>query len=220
MNNNVSEKDIVAYFDFDGTITSHDTLIPFVLYVIGLPAFLFKLPQALIISFLYICKYIDNENAKQRFLTLTLRGRTHAQLELCAKNFALTKLDKYIKPEIYAKLEYHIEHWHRIILVSANLGIYLRYWVKKHNLIDVIATEIEFVDDIATGKLATRNCYGEQKIKRLMEYLAVKSLKFAYSYGYGNSAGDYALLKYVDEAYWVTDGSLISWEDYCRDAKF
>ena len=214
----ISAKDIVAYFDFDGTITTKDTLIPFVLYATGWVNFVYKLPLSFWIFCLYLCKFIDNENAKQRFLTLMLRGKTSARLEKLAKNFALTKLDKYIKPEIYAKLEYHNEHGHNIILISANLGIYLRYWAKKHHLTGIIATEIEFINDRTTGRLATRNCYGEQKTVRLTAYLNENNLEYAYSYGYGNSSGDYALLNYVNEAYWVTGNSIMSWDEY-RDQK-
>ena len=212
--NTISEKDIVAYFDFDGTLTTKDTLVPFVLYATGWIKFILNLPRICIVVFLYLFKFIDNENAKERFLTIMLKGVSEDNLELEAKNFSLTKLDKYIKPEIYTKLEYHQEHKHNVILISANLAIYLRYWIKKHSLTDVIATEIEFINGVTTGRLATRNCYGEQKNIRLKKYLADKNLNFVYSYGYGNSAGDFELLKAVDEGYWVTDGTIISWEEY------
>ncbi len=211
---NISEKDIVAYFDFDGTLTSKDTLIPFVLYAVGWSKFLLNLPRVAIIVFLYVFKIINNENAKQRFLTIMLKGMSEDNLDTTAKNFSLTKLDKYLKPDIYSKLEYHKEHKHNIIIISANLAIYLRYWAKKHDLTDIIATEIEFINGVATGVLATRNCYGEQKIMRLQEYLTSKKLNFAYSFGYGNSTGDYELLKYVDEGYWITDDTTISWKEY------
>jgi HAD superfamily hydrolase (TIGR01490 family) len=214
MEHKVTEQDIVAYFDFDGTITYKDTLVPFVLYSTGFLKFLYKLPRALPAVVLYLLKQIDNETAKQRFITVMLRGMPKDKLDHIARNFAITRLDKYINPEIYNKLEYHKEHRHNIVIVSANLAIYLRYWAKKHHLVNVIATEIEFANGRVTGRLETKNCYGEQKTIRIKEYLKENNYSFAYSYGYGNSRGDYALLDYVDEGYWISDGSIINWSDY------
>jgi phosphoserine phosphatase len=62
--------------------------------------------------------------------------------------------------------------------------------------------------------LETKNCYGEQKTIRIKEYLKENNYSFAYSYGYGNSRGDYALLDYVDEGYWISNGNIINWSDY------
>lgn len=205
---------IVAYFDFDGTLTKHDTLFPFVFYVVGIFKFISKLHLVLMVLFLYYMNVFNNEKAKEFFLTIMFKGLSKSYIESKAKLFAVNKLDKGIKSEIYTKLEYHLEHGHKIILVSANLGIYLRYWAQKHKLADCIATEIEFHNGLATGKLATRNCYGKHKIDRIREYIAKNHPNFVYSYGYGNSHGDYALLSYVDEGYWISGTNIVNWNEY------
>lgn len=207
-------KDIVAYFDFDGTLTRYDTLILFLLHCVGLIRFILNIPRLLPVVLLYLFKIITNEKAKELAITILIKGKKTTWLQNKAEQFALNKLDHYIKPEIYKKLEYHIEHGHTIVLVSANLAMYLRYFALKHNIDIVIATELQFKDGICTGKLATRNCYGIQKVKRLNEYLKQHELTFSYSYGYGNSRGDYELLNYVNEAYWIIDDQIISWSDY------
>lgn len=203
---------IVAYFDFDGTITSRDTLLPFLIYTVGVVRFIRALPKLICILLRYWLKRIDNEQAKEDTLTLLIAGLKYTALENKAKNFALTKLHKYIKPVIYAKIEWHREHGHDLYLVSANLGIYLRYWAALHKIERVIATELEVDHEkYMTGKLASRNCYGEQKIIRLEKYLRENNLKYDYSYGYGNSAGDYELLQYVDEPYWIKGEYIKQW---------
>lgn len=209
------EKKIIAYFDFDGTITRRDTLVPFLIYVIGWSKFLVKLPLLIPIVLMYILKIITNEQAKQKTLTILIKGYSEDFLEAKAKEFARFQLDKFIKPEIYYKIEYHLEHGHSIILISANLAIYLKYWAKIHKLNCAIATEIEFINGKATGKLATKNCYGEQKIIRINQFLEkYPEFNLAYGYGYGNSKGDYELLNYVNEAYWVSGSEIIPWVDY------
>jgi phosphatidylglycerophosphatase C len=203
---------IVAYFDFDGTLTTKDTLVPFLIHCVGWPRFLLNLPRILPWAILYLSRIINNEVTKQKTLTILLKGRTFYDIDKSAKSFAYAKLSKYIQPEIFAKLEYHKEHRHQVILVSANLAIYLRYWATMHKLDEVIGTEIEFINNIATGNLATSNCYGEHKVIRINEYLGESHLSFNYSYAYGNSKGDYELLDYVNEGYWVEDGEFRRWE--------
>jgi phosphatidylglycerophosphatase C len=210
-NNQIENKDIVAYFDFDGTITTKDTLIPYVLFVLGYFKFIIKLPCVIHIVIIYFLKLITNETAKEKFLTVMIKGLSRNLLETKAREFALIKLDKYINPNIYTRLEYHVEHKHPIIIVSANLAIYLRYWVKKHYLSGVIATEIEFNNNIATGKLKTRNCYGVEKVDRIKAHLNNYHKSYVYSYGYGNSKGDYEMLEYVNEPYYVTGDFINEW---------
>lgn len=210
---NVQPQDIVAYFDFDGTVTTQDTLIPFVFYVVGLKKFLLLLPMVIPIVLLYGLRIINNESAKQKFLTIMLRGYTKSFLEHKGELFALNVLDKYIKPEIYSRLEYHLEHHHNVVLVSANLAVYLRYWAKHHNLHGTIATELDSNYGMITGKLSTRNCYGTQKTVRIEQYLKQTNQTFAYSYGYGNSRGDYELLNYVNEGYWIDGTTMTPWSE-------
>lgn len=205
-------KNVVAFFDFDGTLTTKDTLLPFLRYAVGTWKIILKSPQLIWIVFQYFAKIIDNEGAKERTLTLLVKNMKSSHLEYLAKNFALTKLHKYLNPIVYAKLEYHREHDHKIILVSANLGIYLRYWAKLHKLDAVIATELEVnSESYMTGKLLTRNCYGVQKTIRVKSALSGNDMCFDYSFGYGNSAGDYELLEFVNEPYWVSGDYIEPW---------
>lgn len=204
------KKTVVAYFDFDGTITTKDTLLPFLLEVVGYPKFIFKLPVILPTVFLYLLKVINNEIAKEKVLNILLKGKKENFLEEKAQNFAKKRIDKLIKPEIFAKLEYHQEHNHTIIIVSANLAIYLRFWAILHKIDAVIATELDFCNGRFTGRLATRNCYGLEKTKRIRHYLEANGA-YTYSYGYGNSAGDHELLNFVDEGYWVSGNSIEPW---------
>ena len=213
-NKNPRVKNIVAYFDFDGTITTHDTLIPFLLYTVGYIKFLRKLYILLPLVLLYWLKIITNEVAKQGAIITLLKGYDLDYIEDRAYLFAKLKLDKYIKPNIYSKLEYHREHHHAIIIVSANLAIYLNFWIQLHNLHGVIATEIEFVNNTCSGYLQTKNCYDREKITRIEQYLKQTQQKFEYSYAYGNSSGDYAMLIYADESYWVNGNDIIPWNEY------
>jgi len=205
--------DIAAYFDFDGTITSEDTLLSFLIHCIGWFRVMINLPRILPNITLYLLRIITNEKAKERILIILLKGSSFTSLDKKARSFAYNHISKYIKPDVFAKLEYHKEHGHKVIIISANLAMYLRHWATMHKIDGVIATEIEFVNDIATGRLATPNCYGEQKVLRLKQYLAENNITFGYSYGYGNSKGDHELLDYVNEGYIVEGEEFSQWKE-------
>ena len=204
---------IIAYFDFDGTLSNKDTLLPFLIYCIGYIKFLGYLPRIIPVILLYVFKVINNQEAKERTLIITLKGLDEDTLIQKAKNFATTHLNKYLLPENYAKLEWHREHGHQIALVSANLAVYLRFFAQLHKIDYVIATEIELKDKVVTGKLATPNCYGEQKVLRIKEYLNKMNLSFDYAYGYGNSRGDHEMLLYVNEPYYVVSGTFENYHE-------
>ncbi|MEN9391619.1 MAG: hypothetical protein RL017_917, partial [Pseudomonadota bacterium] len=184
------------------------------IYVVGYFKFCLKLYILFPVVILYLLRIINNEKAKQISIKCLFKNYSFAYLDVKAKKFANECLNKYIRPQIYSKLEYHLEHGHTVILVSANLAIYLRHWAQLQNIDDVIATEVTFANNICTGDLLTRNCYGKQKIYRINQYLKNKNCKFLYSFGYGNSRGDYELLIYVNEGYWVNNSGIIPWNDY------
>lgn len=209
---NLANKE-VAYFDFDGTITSKDTFIPFLIFTIGYFKFILLLPLSICILILYISKIISNEKAKELMLQLTISNLSNEYLERKSNSFASSYIDKYIKPEIFERVKYHYENGHIVIIASANLELYLKYFVKRHDLHDIIATKIVFKNNIATGKLLSKNCYGVEKINRINEYLIKNKLNFIYSYAYGNSKGDFELLNYVNEGFWVEGITITPWKE-------
>ena len=64
----------------------------------------------------------------------------------------------------------------------------------------VLATELEIVDDVLTGRFAGRNCRAEEKVTRLDAWLAGRDVDL---YAYGNSRDDAAMLARADHAVWV-----------------
>ena len=216
---NIESNQIFAFFDFDGTLIKKESFALFLLFAVGyLKVFLNIIP--LIYSYmLYKLNIISNGMAKEKAITILLKGNLNSSLDVIAKEFAKKKLDRLINPHVYSRLEYHLEHNHTIIIVSANLEIYLIYWAKMHNINEVLATTIEFKNNICTGKLVGINCYGKQKVKKITEFLNKNNLKINYSYAYGNSKGDYEMLLYANEAYWYNGKSLIPWSKYKNERK-
>ncbi|HLX53978.1 MAG TPA: hypothetical protein VKR58_08550, partial [Aquella sp.] len=80
--------DIAAYFDFDGTITSEDTLLSFLIHCIGWFRVMINLPRILPNITLYLLRIITNEKAKERILIILLKGSSFTSLDKKARSFA------------------------------------------------------------------------------------------------------------------------------------
>ena len=65
-------------------------------------------------------------------------------------------------------------------------------------------THLEVKDGKITGIIEGRNCYGEEKVKRIKEYMQANDMERAeyYIYAYGDSQGDKQMMEYADESFY------------------
>lgn len=64
------------------------------------------------------------------------------------------------------------------------------------NIETVLATEIKVRDNIIEGTFSSENCYGQEKVNRLLAQFPDRNGYILYAYG--DSAGDKALLALAD----------------------
>ena len=191
----------MAAFDFDGTLTRRDTLLPFLLYLLGGAQ---VLRHALILSPTlvgYGLGMIRNGVAKERVLIRCLAGMRMHELQQEAERFAALILPGLLRQEALQRFDWHKKRGHRCVVISASLDIYVRSWAQKAGFDDVIATHLETLEDgRVTGKLLGGNCFGIEKVRRLDALLGARS---GYTlYAYGDSRGDKELLSSADYAYY------------------
>ena len=201
MSTSQAEKPVVAAFDFDGTLTRRDTLLPFLLHTFGIVA---VVRHALILSpTLAGCGLgkIDNGVAKERVLIRCLGGMRMADLQQHGDRFATYVLPGLLRDEALRRLEWHKLQGHRCVVVSASLELYVRPWAIKAGFDDVIATRLEVREGgKVTGRLSGANCFGIEKLERLANLLGARERYNLYAYG--DSRGDKELLAYADFPYY------------------
>jgi len=195
------KKPVVAAFDFDGTLTRRDTLLPFLLHALGAPT---VMRHALTLAPTlagYGLGMIRNDVAKERVLTQCFSGTDIGTLRNKAAQFAEQRLPELIRPEAAHRFDWHRKQGHRCIVVSASLELYVQPWALKAGFDDVIASRLEMREDgRLTGNLLGENCFGIEKVRRLEALLGSKS---GYTlYAYGDSRGDKELLSAADYAYY------------------
>jgi len=196
-----ADKPVVAAFDFDGTLTRRDTLLPFLFHTLGS----FEVARhALVLSPTlvgYGLGLIRNDIAKERVFVQCLAGMRMDELRQHAERFAENVLPTLLRTEALLRLDWHKRQGHHCMVISASLELYVRPWAIKTGFDDVIATHLEVREDgRITGKLAGANCFGTEKVRRLDALLGDRG---SYTlYAYGDSRGDKELLSAADYAYY------------------
>lgn len=196
----VANKPVVAAFDFDGTLTRRETLLPFLLFTLGAAA---VARHALVLSPTlagYGLGLINNGIAKERVFVQCLAGTEMKALQQEGERFAALVLPGLLRQEALNRLEWHKRQGHRCVAISASLDLYVRPWAQKAGFDDVIATQLQILPDgRISGRLAGANCYGAEKVRRLQALLGAAD---GYTlYAYGDSRGDKELLSSADYAY-------------------
>ena len=189
----------LALFDFDGTITTDDSLLKFIRFVVGDRRFLLGLVVLSPMLVLYKLKLIPNYKAKQYMLSWFFKGMSKDAFLKVANEYSLVHIDKILRPKAIEKINWHKNQGHKVVVVSASIECWLRPWCEKNGL-ELIATKLEIKDDIVTGKLLSKNCYGVEKINRIKEIYNLKD--FEYIYSYGDSSGDKQMLELAHEKFY------------------
>lgn len=191
---------IVAAFDFDGTITNKDTLLEFISYTKGKKKLYRGLIKFLPYLILMKLKLYPNWKLKEIIFTYYFKGVSLKQFNEWGENFSI-KISSIVRPKAVLAIENHLKNGDNVIIISASIENWIIPWSKKIGLINVLSTKIE-VDKTGklTGKFLTKNCYGLEKVKRLIEiYPNKESFELI---AYGDSNGDKELIKFADKGFY------------------
>lgn len=195
---------VVAAFDFDGTLTWRDTLLPFLRRLLGLPTFLWVLFVCSPWLAGYALRLVSNHRAKAVLLQAALRGRRVEAVHGCAQDFVGRYLPGQWRPWALQQLLQHQHAGHRCVLVSASTSLYMHLVGQSLGVDAVLCTGMEVVDGRYTGRLATANCHGEEKVRRLQAWLAAEygTQTAPELHAYGDTKGDLPLLRLARQAWY------------------
>jgi phosphatidylglycerophosphatase C len=189
-----------AAFDFDGTLTQHDSLLLFLRQVLGTGRLATKLAMQAPWLAAYAVGLLPNDRAKARLLRHTLGGMHRDVLQALGRNYAAHTLPQLLRPAMMQRLRQHQALGHTCVLVTASLTLYTQDWGLAAGMTAVIGTELAFDQQgLATGSLQGKNCFGAEKAIQLRALLPDK----AKLYAYGDSLGDLEMLAMADEAWTI-----------------
>lgn len=196
----MSNSSTIAAFDFDGTISYCDSLMPFLWMVCGGKTTLANLFLEIPEFAKYLAGLKSRQAMKESLLTRFLKGRSISGLQEIGKIYSKTFLPKMVKAKAMEKIAWHKGQGHRLVLISANLDVYLEPWAKAAGFDAVISSKLDTDKGKITGLLLGKNCWGEEKTRRLIELYGPKSEYTLYAYG--DSRGDELLLALADHPFY------------------
>lgn len=191
----------LALFDFDGTLTTHDTLLEIIKFQKGKGAFYLGFAVLLPVLILYKLKLIRNWRAKEMMLTYFFGDNSSNDFQRRCDDFIKNRLPQLLREEAVLKLEQHLKKNDRVIVVSASAYNWVEGWCKEKN-IELIATRLQIKNNTITGKLDSLNCYGPEKASRIKSHLTLN--EYTPIYAYGDSRGDKEMLALADQPFYRT----------------
>jgi HAD superfamily hydrolase (TIGR01490 family) len=190
----------IAAFDFDGTVTRKDTLLEFIKFSKGRVKFYLCILLFAPLLVAMKLKLLPNWKVKQLVFTYLYKGVSIEIFNKYCLGFCAV-IDKLLRYEAMEALRSHQKRNNRVIIISASIENWIKPWADNMGIDIVLATKIEIdKNGLLTGKFLTKNCYGQEKITRLLEAFPDRNdYKLVV---YGDSRGDKELIRFADNGFY------------------
>jgi len=193
----------VALFDFDGTLTRKSTIVLFYTEVLGLKGIVTHAPWLLFHSFLYLFRFHDFEAFMTMCADRFLKGLEDSALASVGLRLA-EKIS--MNEQVVNAFDTHVRNGDHVAVVTGGFGYIAKAWVKLRNVDCVVFSSQMKCENDAYGPARLFGCdyicIGKRKLA---------AIGWARSWGrdvivcaYGNSSGDYEMLRASDRPYWVS----------------
>lgn len=186
----------IVAFDFDGTLTTKDTFVAFIRFTKGTTALVLGLLCYAPLLVLMLLHLYPNYKAKQKVFSHFFKGMELEEFNQHCEDFAVQCRHLMRQEGERAVLQARRDGAETIV-ISASVYNWVKPCVLAH---DYLCTEVEVQDGRLTGRFLTKNCYGQEKVHRLLEKYPHR--EDYHLTAYGDSRGDKELLAFADEPHY------------------
>jgi phosphatidylglycerophosphatase C len=192
----------LAVFDLDGTITRHDTLIPYIaLCLHDRPWRWAGVLRALPPLAAFAVGGIDRGRVKASLIKGTLGGLSRSEIARCTDRFVPEVLASRLFADAAAKITQHRNAGDRLILMSASTDLYVPAIGRALGFDEIICTGVGWEGDRLRGDLTTPNRRGKEKAR------CFTALRERYpnlrTCAYGNASSDLEHLRLAEQGFLV-----------------
>lgn len=184
-------KNSIAFFDFDGTITTKDTMMELIKFHFGY----FKFVKGLLSVLPWIAgmklKLVSHQNAKERLLGYFFKDMPEETFIQICNDFTKRKLPGLIRQSALQEIKILQKGYTTIVVVTASAEHWVKQWCSSIN-VECIASRMEIISGKLTGKLKGNNCNYEEKVSRIKSNYSIENYEEIYVYG--DSGGDRKML--------------------------
>jgi HAD superfamily hydrolase (TIGR01490 family) len=189
----------IAFFDFDGTITTKDSLLEIIKFQKGKAAFYYGFLLHLHWLIANKLKLIPNDMLKQKVLTYFFAGIPELVFQEKCDLFTDQKLPGIIRPGALTEIDMLRKDRFEIVVVSASAGNWIRKWSNRLSL-ELVATRLEVKNGLITGKIEGKNCNGNQKVDCIKDRWDLTDYEEVYVYG--DSPGDKPMMTLATKSFY------------------
>lgn len=168
--------------DFDGTITSKDSLLEFIRYSKGDASFMFGFLLNSPVLAAYKLGIISNQRAKEIVLKYFFGDTTVEDFESLCVDFMRERMPAILRPKAMKEIEKLKAAGAEVVVVSASPEAWLRKWCADLSIL-CIATRLAVSNNRISGRIEGLNCHGNEKVRRITELFDLDSYSSVYCYG-------------------------------------
>ena len=189
-------------FDFDGTLTTSDTLLEFIKYAKGRGRFLMVFLMYSPLLVLMKLHLYPNWKAKQQIFAHLFAGMRIEKFVALCRGFA-EESQHLLRPKGITLVHEALVAGAQVFIVSASIDNWVRPFFEIRNLkgVQVLGTQIEVEDGKLTGNFKSNNCYGKEKVHRIAEVLKSFERSEYEIEAFGDSRGDKEMLAFADKGH-------------------
>ncbi|HFH4315010.1 HAD family hydrolase [Pseudomonas aeruginosa] len=193
------EAKVLSVFDFDGTLTRHDSFVPFLRFAFGTGEFTRRILRLALPSLRYLGRGMSRDELKAQLISTFLTGVEAKWVAQKAEEFCQMVWLKLMRPSGVRSVAAELASGAEVTLCSASPALVLSPFAERLG-IKLIGTELEVIEGRLTGRISGSNCRCENKVLRLEAIygpLAQYRLR-----AWGDTRGDHELLAAAQDAHW------------------
>jgi len=189
----------LALFDFDGTITTHETMPEFLHRSISRHRLIMGWLLLAPVVLGYKLGVVSGTLARRAIVRFGYRGVPASALVVFGRDFAQNYLPNVLRPEAVRRIAWHKAQGHTVVVVSGGLDAYLRPWCDAQGL-ELICSSLQSQGGILTGRYEGQQCVLAEKARRVHERYDLSA--YAEIYAYGDTPEDQDLLGVATKKYY------------------
>jgi phosphatidylglycerophosphatase C len=178
----------LVLFDFDGTITTRNSLFEFVRFVVGGNRFIFGMMVLSPMLAFHKIGFINAQRAKERLLNYFIGGKNFTELEKIAVRFCAERLPHILRKAVMEDVKSFARESAQLCIVSASCDLWIKPFADSQAM-KLVCTKLNY-DTLGnfTGRFSTPNCNGPEKANRLKQEFNLSD--YSEIIVYGNSSDD------------------------------
>ncbi len=194
-----SDSKVLSVFDFDGTLTFHDSFIPFLRFAFGRRFFARRLVRMAFPTLRCMRKKLTRDELKEVLIKTFLTGVEEKWLHAQAQAFCDANWTRLMRPAGLLAVAAEVNTGAEVTICSASPAIVLEPFAQRLG-IKLIGTQLEVADGMLTGRITGHNCRCGQKVARLKAIYG--PLTHYHLRAWGDTRGDYELLAAAQTPHW------------------